>query len=94
MTFTLFVVTNFSKIGEYVLRLSRLPCFVGRMRQSYQQNMVSEIRPLPKDSLGTYLAYHVLLIGLAHAHAVVTRLSFPLPQESLGTRLDEAIHLI
>ena len=34
-----------------------------------------------------YLAYHVLLVGLAHAHAVVTRLSFPLPQESLWTRL-------
>ena len=44
--------------------------------------MVSKIRPLPKDSLGTYLAYHVLLVGLAHAHAVVTRLSFsPSPRE-------------
>ena len=29
--------------------------------------------------------------GLAHAHAVVTRLSFPLPQESLGTRLSHAL---
>ena len=41
----------------------------------------------------TYLAYHVLLVGLAHTHAVVTRLNFPPPpdppppQESLGTRL-------
>ena len=32
-------------------------------------------------------AHDVLLVGLAHAHAVITRLSFPLPQESLGTRL-------
>ena len=27
------------------------------------------------------------MVGLAHAHAVVSRLSFPLPQESLGTKL-------
>ena len=58
-----------------------------RMRQSYQQNMVSEIRPQALLGEGTYLAYHVLLVGLAHAHAVVTRLSFPLPLERLGTRL-------
>ena len=37
-----------------------------------------------RDTSSGYLAYHVLLVGLVHAHAVVSRLSFPLPQESLA----------
>ena len=39
-------------------------------------------------------AYQVLLVGLTHARAVVPRLSFPRPQESLGMRLTSSLLLV
>ena len=51
-------------------------------------NLLYQVWMEDRTSAGLHhSAYQVLLVGLTHARAVVPRLSFPRPQESLGTRL-------
>ena len=52
-----------------------------------REKIVKYVEKYGKAWVRGYLAYHVLLVGLAHAHAVVTRLSFPPPPREPG---DEA----
>ena len=55
-------------------------------------NLLYQVWMEDRTSAGLHhSAYQVLLVGLTHAHAVVPRLSFPRPQESLGTRLAPAV---